>query len=309
MNISQQQITYIISLLEHKNFGKAAEACFVTQPTLSMQIKKAEDTLGYKIFNRNRNPIELTFFGEKLMPILYEMQNEYHKIYRLAKSNEGKMLDEIKIGIIPTIAAYMVPVLFENKHLFTNKLKWAIKELKTEEILEQLHHKKIDFGIMAGPIEDASLQVNNLYNEEILLYSSDFEDENVHISEIQDKQPWLLNSGNCLRTQMIHFCKLMDNQESDWNYEGGNLEMLIKMVDINKGYTLIPDFYQKKYILDKKNIKHIFGEVENHFPARNIIGVSSLKNSKNESLKQLINFIKLNYSNQEQKSLEILNWK
>jgi LysR family hydrogen peroxide-inducible transcriptional activator len=309
MNLSQQQINYILSLLEHKNFGKAAEACFVTQPTLSMQIKKAEDTLGYKIFDRNRNPIELTAFGEKLVPILFEMQVEYDKIYRLAKASEGKILDEIKIGIIPTIASYLVPLLFENKHLFSSQFKWAIVELKSEEILEQLAHKKIDLGIMAGPIEQENLHVTQLYNEEILMYTIDHKQDNIHISEVADKQPWLLNSGNCLRTQMIHFCKLAENANSAWNYEGGNLEMLINMVDINGGYTLIPDFYHKKYKLNPSNIKHIYAENKKRFPARNIVGINSYKNSKNEHFLEVMNFIKLNYSNQELKNFDVLNWK
>jgi LysR family hydrogen peroxide-inducible transcriptional activator len=309
MNLSQQQINYILSLLEHKNFGKAADACFVTQPTLSMQIKKAEDTLGYKIFDRNRNPIELTTFGQKLVPILFEMQVEYEKIYRLAKASEGKLVDEIKIGIIPTIASYLVPLLFENKHLFSNQFKWAIIELKSEEILEQLSHKKIDLGIMAGPVEQENLHITHLYNEEILMYTSDNKRDKIHISEIKDKQPWLLNGGNCLRTQMIHFCKLAESSESAWNYEGGNLEMLIKMVDMNDGYTLIPDFYHKKYKLNEEKIKHIYADDQKRFPARNVIGLSSLKNSKNKHIIEFLNFIKLNYSNKELKKFDILNWK
>ena len=195
MNISQQQISYITSLLEHKNFGKAAESCFVTQPTLSMQVKKAEDSLGYKIFNRNRNPLELTEFGEKLMPILFEMQLEYDKIFRLSKESEGKMLDEIKIGIIPTIASYLVPELFQNKDHFSSKLKWAIKELKTVEIIEQIQSKKLDIGILSGPLSaniSENIKITSLYNEEILIYSQDENVTNystkIHISALKSAQ-------------------------------------------------------------------------------------------------------------------------
>ncbi len=316
MNISQQQISYIISLLEHKNFGKAADACFVTQPTLSMQVKKAEDSLGYKIFNRNINPLVLTEFGEKLLPILYELQVEYDKILHLSKESEGKMLEEIKIGVIPTIASYLVPELFQHKNLFTSNLKWAIKELKTAEILDQIQSKKIDLGILAGPLTtnlSENLKVLSLYNEEILIYSNQELDQNkmnkIHISELKNAQPWLLNNGNCLRTQMIHFCKLSDSPKSDWNYEGGNLEMLIKMVDINKGYTLIPDFYQKAFSVDKSKIKHIYSEHANQFPARNIIGICSHKNSKKTEINELFNFIKVKFANQDMKKFDVLEIK
>ena len=100
MNLSQQQISYILSLYAYKNFGKAAEACFVTQPTLSMQIKKAEETLGFQIFNRNRSPLELTVYGQKLLPILYDMQAEYEKVIRLSKLNKGQITEELKVYLV-----------------------------------------------------------------------------------------------------------------------------------------------------------------------------------------------------------------
>lgn len=309
MNISQQQISYILQLIEYKNFGKAAEACFVTQPTLSMQIKKAEEILGFQIFNRNRNPIELTSFGKKLAPILYDMQGEYEKIKRLAESNSGEIIEEIKIGIIPTVAAYMVPTLFENKEHFSKHIKWAIYELKSVEILEQLQHKKIDLGIMAGPVNDDNLSITNLYNEEILVYTSQGEKRtSIDIAELKNLQPWLLNHGNCLRTQMVHFCKLNEDRQPDWNYEGGNIEMLTQMADRYGGYTLIPAFYEKCYSLKQAYIHRLNSNNKEVFPARNIIGLTSHKNKKHTDLVQLLNFIKLEYANQEMKKFEILSW-
>ena len=310
MDISRQQIAYILSLVEHKNFGKAAEACFVTQPTLSMQVKKAEDTLGFQVFDRKRSPLELTGFGKKLVPVLYDMQAEYEKIARLAQENDGKIVEELKIGIIPTVAAYLVPKLFENKTQFTSRAKWAITELKSEELLEQLRLKKIDLGIMAGPVDNEQFHGESLFNEEILVYSTDFKRRDTISSEdLRKAQPWLLNSGNCLRTQMMHFCKLGEESESEWNYEGGNLQMLIQMVDHYGGYTLIPEFYQKQYKLSAERVSHASAPDNAGFPARHILALTSHKNSRHPALQELIHFIKLEYANLEQKRFEVLSWR
>jgi LysR family hydrogen peroxide-inducible transcriptional activator len=126
---------------------------------------------------------------------------------------------------------------------------------------------------------------------------------------LKQAQPWLLNSSNCLRTQMMHFCRLSEAHNSEWNYEGGNLQMLVGMVDQYGGYTLIPEFYQKQYGLDPALISHATSPGNQGFPARNIIAVSSHKNSRHPALQELIRFIKLEYANQEQKKFEVLSWK
>lgn len=310
MNISPQQIAYILSLIEHKNFGKAAEACFVTQPTLSMQIKKAEEVLNFQIFNRNRNPLALTSFGEKLVPILYDMQAEFEKIKRLTEMQSGKNAEEFKIGLIPTVSSYLVPKLFEEKTAFEKGLKFVFKELKSTDLIEELKLRKIDFGIMAGPMDQENISQTSLFNEEILIYCPSIKGEKIiQLSEIKHLQAWLMNGGNCLRTQMIHFCKLENTEHDNWNYEGGNLEMLINMVNQYGGYTLVPAFYAQKYHPDLKHFHHLASGIENTSPARNIIGISSLKNAQHPILKQLMNQIKILYSNQELKRFEILSWK
>ncbi|MCE2713576.1 MAG: LysR family transcriptional regulator [Cryomorphaceae bacterium] len=118
--LSIQQMQYILSLSEHKQFQKASESCFVTQPTLSMQVKKAEDFLGYPIFDRSRSPLELTIFGEELIPVIREILSENDKIGSIAKKMKGEFKEQIRIGIIPTIAAYMVLDLFTQRCQSTN---------------------------------------------------------------------------------------------------------------------------------------------------------------------------------------------
>lgn len=308
MNLSYQQIRYIISLAEHQHFGRAAKACFVTQPTLSMQVKKAEDALGFLLFNRDRNPLELTEYGSKILPVLYEMQADFSEIMRITNESKGIVKEELRIGIIPTIAAYLVPELFANQNAFSSKISWAIKELKSAEIIDALDRKSIDVGIMAGPVHSENLLVTPLYNEEILAFIPKLKGKRIAVEALQQEQPWLLNEGNCLRTQMIHFCELQDQKTSTWNYEGGNLEMLVKMVRNYGGYTLIPDFYRGIYDMPPGSLKHIYRDESEIFPARNVIALHSHKNQKHPDLAALIRFIKVNFSNKKETKFEILNW-
>jgi LysR family transcriptional regulator, hydrogen peroxide-inducible genes activator len=311
MDLSLQQINYIISVAENKNFSRASEQCFVTQPTLSMQIKKAEETLGFKIFNRNRNPVELSEKGTELLPSLYELKESFQAIIHFSQKAQGKFKEELKIGIIPTIAAYMVPFLFSNATIKNQKnQKIVIKELKTDEILKQIVEKKIDMGIMAGPLSmKTNLSSIPLYNEEILVYFPSFKKKELRIEDINNVQPWLLNDGNCLRTQMIQFCKIQDKQNDfEWNYEGGNIEMLIKMVNDFGGYTLVPDFYKNIFLKNVIPLKSIRNNLNNLNPARNVIAVTTQKNKTNINLLNLTNVIKQGFYNKENKNLEILSW-
>ncbi len=308
--LSSQQIQYILALSETQHFSRAADSCFVTQPTLSMQIKKAEDLLGFSIFDRNRNPLELTNAGKELIPILREISADFQQIDKLKKQKEGNYLEEIKMGIIPTVSAYLIPVLYSKWQKEFPSIKLIIEEQKSEDILESLHQKKIDLGIMAGPIEESIFKSIPLFAEEIKAYIPQIDTPEISLETLRNLQPWLLNKGNCLRTQMIHFCELQNDsaKQNHWNYEGGNIEMMIRMVDINDGYTLVPDFYAQ-IIPDKlEHFKTIISE-QNQKPARSIIGIVPHKNSKWKSIENLLRSIRLNFTENNAKELLILDWK
>jgi LysR family hydrogen peroxide-inducible transcriptional activator len=136
--LSNAQIQYILSLLEHKNFQKASNACFVTQPTLSMQVKKAEETLGHKIIDRDINPLSLTPFGKRIYPHIKQINDEYKALQTTLQKVEGTYKAEIRIGIIPTIAGYLVPELYSEWQKEIGNVRLEIKELKSEMILEAL---------------------------------------------------------------------------------------------------------------------------------------------------------------------------
>ena len=307
--ISTQQIQYILQLSETKNFSKAAEECFVTQPTLSMQIKKAEEILGFLIFDRDKSPLELTPLGKKLLPIIQEINYHNNAVLQLSKKANGTYIEELTIGIIPTISAYLIPLVYQKWKKQLTHTRLIIKENKTEDILELLENKKIDFGIVAGPMEDTKWKSVDLYTEELLAYTQNKDSSIIKTDDLSTQKPWLLSQGNCLRSQMMAFCELTSTPEEDWNFEGGNMDLLIKMVDMNGGYTLVPKHY--KTLLSNVNgaFHSIKDSTTNVSPARAIIGIQSNRTTKTESIQKIVQAIQGSLNKLPKKDFSILNWK
>ncbi len=306
--ISIQQMQYILVLSEQRQFQRASELCYVTQPTLSMQVKKAEELLGYPIFDRSRNPLELTTYGEQLIPIIREILSETSKIDVLTQQMKGNYTEQIKIGVIPTIARYLVPEMFGVWQEKIGGIQLIIEELKTEDLLQAMENKALDVAILAGPFNDPKTRTIPLYTEEILVYSKEFDSSVIQTSQLMEMHPWLLSKGNCLRTQMIRFCKLKEETESDtWNYEGGNLELLIDMVDLHGGYTLVPENY-KLNAARKNRLKHVHSGNQKTVPAREVIALIQHRTLKQQALDRLIREIQYRYSSSQHNNMEVLNW-
>ena len=302
--ISIQQMQYILVLSEEKQFQRASEKCFVTQPTLSMQLKKAENTLGSPIFDRSTTPLELTPFGELLLPIVRDILSEYSRIAVLTDKQKGVYRERLRIGIIPTVADYMVPHLFNKWKSVLTDVQLTIEEMKTEDVLTALDQKKIDLGILAGPVNNPKLRTSVLFDEEILAFVPESKAKEITTDDLTNHHPWLLTSGNCLRTQMIHFCEL-HRETDDWNYEGGNMNLLKQMVEMNGGYTLIPERSVSEKTSAYKRIRSAIGEI----PARQIIALSPNRSSKWESIEQIVRSVQLHYSDKENvEDLKLLSW-
>ena len=309
--ISIQQMQYILVLSEQKQFQRASELCFVTQPTLSMQVKKAEDDLGYLIFDRSKNPIELTSYGVNLIPLIRDVLNETGKIEVLTKKFKGIYKEQVRIGIIPTIASYLVPDMFALWHEKLKGIQLLILEQKTDELLVSLERKELDMAIIAGPYNDSKMRTIPLFKEEILAFCPSIKTKTIESNDLVDLHPWLLSKGNCLRTQMIQFCEIKEDNETDsWNYEGGNIELLMKMVELNGGYTLVPKNYNLNEF-QRQQLKSIktSNSTDECVPAREIIAISPNKSLKWNSLDTLIREIQVNYNNNKQDSkMNVLNW-
>lgn len=305
--ISSQQINYILTLIETGSFSKAAERCFVTQPTLSMQVKKAEELLGFPVFYRDSGQLELTDFGKELVPILRQIQSEAQAVDRLKERFSGTYRDRLRIGIIPTIACYMLPDLFAQWQELLPQTSLHISEYRTEELLDMLEERKVDMAILAGPVESVNWRSVPLFSEEILAYTREWDQPTINLEELRTLDPWLLTKGNCLRTQMMHFCSLSDEGTNRWNYAGGNLDMLVRLVDSNGGYTLIPEKYAAVYQNSQSHFKHIVNE-NNQSPGRSVIALSAYRHTSWDAMEKIIRSVQLAYG-KTPAHLELLSWK
>ncbi|MGM0479538.1 MAG: LysR family transcriptional regulator [Bacteroidota bacterium] len=304
--ISPAQVRYILSLLEHKNFQRASNACFVTQPTLSMQIKKAEEALGSAIFNRDTQPLSLTHFGSEILPFLQEMEASYNALNDKIEQTKGNYKAEVRLGIIPTIAGYLVPELYAKWQREMGDIQLDIIELKSTSLLDAIDKKEIDMGIMAGPLSDVDMHSQVLFNEEILVYNPDPATKTLTQDQLNQLRPWLLSEGNCLRTQMINFCNLETPQKNEWSYQGGSLNILLKMVELEGGYTLVP----KNYLPYLSQQRDYFKTVKHHIPIRQIVGVHLSRNTKKSYLNNIMRVIQRNKANNDlhKKHTELLPW-
>lgn len=305
--VSTQQMMYILALVETRNFSKAAEQCFVTQPTLSMQVKKAEELLGFPVFYRDSGQLELTEFGNELIPILRQIQSDVLSVESLKERFSGTFRDRLRIGIIPTVACYMLPDMFAEWEELLPQTRLHISEYRTEELLVMLEERKVDVAILAGPVESANWRTIPLFTEEILAYTKDKKRDEINLDDLRLLDPWLLTKGNCLRTQMMHFCALSEEGSNRWNYAGGNLDMLIRLVDSNGGYTLIPEKYVATFNGNNDHFKRIVNG-NGQSPGRSVIALSSYRTTSWDSIEKVIRSIQLRYAGSVE-GLELLSWK
>lgn len=305
--LSTQQISYILAVVDTGSFSRAAEQCFVTQPTLSMQIKKAEQWLGQQVFHRDNAGMEVTTFGAELLPLLRHIQADLGSISRLKDQYSGRYTERIRMGIIPTVAAYLLQDCFSEWQALIPGTQLLVEELKTEELLDALERRKIDMAILAGPAESPNWRNIPLFTEEIWAYTPGFKGKQIPVSALEQLQPWLLSKGNCLRTQMMQFCSISEEPVT-WNYAGGNMDILMRMVDSNGGYTLVPANYRSTFPRATPDFKQIV-DTNGSSPARNIIAISAHRHANWESMEKLIRSMQLKYGGKLRKELEVLNWK
>ncbi|MEO6187834.1 MAG: hydrogen peroxide-inducible genes activator [Ginsengibacter sp.] len=266
MNI--HHLKYIIAVDTHRHFGKAAEDCCVTQPTLSMMIQKLESELDVKIFDRTKQPVVPTQAGEAIIKQAKVILEEAMRMKILVQEMKGQIKGEIKIGIIPTVAPYLLP-LFLNSFLKKYPLlKVKIAELTTQQIIDKLKHHQLDAGILATPLNNESLNEHPLYYEEFVVYASPDEKlmkkKFLLQDDIDTNHLWLLEEGHCLRSQVLNLCGLRkkDLEKSNLEYEAGSIQTLKKMVDMNNGITILPELALKELSAkDMKNVRHFKPQV------------------------------------------------
>lgn len=245
------QLQYVLAVAEHKNFTKASEFCFVTQPTLSMQIQKLEDELEVQIFNRSKKPIELTEVGLKIVSQAKNIVNESERIKDIIDQDKGFIGGEYKIGVIPTIMPTLLPMFLKTFIQKYPKVQLKIQELTTPEIIKQLIDGNIDAAIAATPLEEEQLIERPLYYEPFVAYipqNHRLENQsNINSSDLDLNDILLLEDGHCFRDGVINLCQTSKTQKNNpFSLESGSFETLIKLSDEGLGMTLLPYLHSKQ---------------------------------------------------------------
>lgn len=255
------QLEYIIAVDTYRSFVAAAEKCFVTQPTLSMQIQKLEDSLGVKIFDRTRQPVVPTEIGKKIISQARTIIIESKKITELLQLEKGELSGDLKIGVIPTVAPYLLPAVISNFMKKYPKLRLQIWEHTTEQITHGLKQGTLDCGILSTPIYETAVQETPLFYETFVAYVSKrspvFDKKLIQTDDISNEKLWLLNEGHCMRGQVLNICNFSHNQskEGSFEYNTGSVETLKRMVDLNGGLTILPELSIANY--DEDQLSHV----------------------------------------------------
>lgn len=256
-----QQLEYIVAVEKYRHFAKAAESCHVTQSTLSMMIQKLEQELEINIFDRKTQPIEPTPIGVTLLAQAKVILYNAKQFKELALNEKEQESGKVTFGIIPTVAPYILPKLFNILQERNPNINLHVKEITTAEIINQLEKAEIDMALLATPLNNPNLLEIPIYYERFFAYVSPTEPLYNIINEYEMRHLptdhlWILKEGHCLRNQVMRLCE----SESGFSttYEAGSIDTLVKIVDTNGGYTIIPelhlDFLSEK---QKANVRPI----------------------------------------------------
>ena len=241
------QLHYVLAVAEHKNFTVGAEKCFVTQPTLSMQIQKLEEELDIQIFDRGKKPIQLTDVGEKIVTQAKNIVNESGRIKDIVDQQKGYIGGDFKVGIIPTIMPTLLPMFMANFINKYPKVNLIIEERTTEEIIRMLKNGQLDAAIAATPLNEETIKEIVLYYEPFVAYvpennpayqKKEFEVEDL---EMNLSNILLLQDGHCFRNNVLNICKASGlPSDSPFQIESGSFETMVKLADEGLGMTLLP---------------------------------------------------------------------
>ncbi len=287
------QLKYVLAVAEYQNFTLASEKCFVTQPTLSMQIQKLEEELAIIIFNRKKKPIELTAVGHKIIVQAKVILDESNRITDIVDQQKGYVGGEFKLGIIPTITPTLLPLFLNNFIKKYSKVNLKIEELNTNEILKKLKDGHLDAAIASTPLENENIKERVLYYEPFVGFMSEshrlFKKNRITVDDLNIDDILLLEDGHCFKDSIINICRSFKTTTSEsFKLESGSFNTLLKLSKEGMGMTLLPflntlDLKEE----DKKYLK----EFENPAPAREVALVyhkSQLKMQLVDALKNTI---------------------
>lgn len=294
MNI--QQLEYLIAVDKYKHFGNAAQACFITQPTLSAMIQKFEDEMDIKIFDRTTHPIRTTDVGIELIIEAKRVIDAINELKSKANSLNNVLAGKLNLGIIPTVSGFILPTEIFDFLKNHPKIELNVKEMTTDNIIKALKSGELDAGIISTPYTASNEFYHDfLFNEELMLYSSEESEDQKKDSfvipeKIDVQKVWLLEEGNCLRTQFENICELRENTVKPKNLEfvASNINTLIQLVDKLGGMSILPELAVELLTPEQKKKVNRF---RSPFPYREISMIYYKPTYKQKILDEMIAFV------------------
>ncbi|MBU0696863.1 MAG: LysR family transcriptional regulator [Bacteroidetes bacterium] len=295
------QLEYAVAVDTYRSFVLAAEKCFVTQPTLSMQIQKLEEHIGVKLFDRSRQPVIPTEIGVEIIEQARKILQESYKIKEIIEERKGELAGELKIGVIPTIAPYLLPRVIGGFIEKYPKVKLTISELTTESIIHQIKVGLLDCGILATPLDETLIIERPVFYENFVSYLSKsspvFKKKAITTDDLDVDNLWLLNEGHCMRNQVLNICQHKKSNHAQLDYNTGSIETLIKMVDLNNGITILPELSIQDFSIKQMDKIRYFKSPE---PSREV----SIVTHKNFIKKRVIDALEIEILNSVPKRMK-----
>ncbi len=271
-SLTLTQLEYLVAVDRFRSFARAADYCHVSQPALSQQIKKLELDLGVEAFDRTRQPVEPTDIGRRLIEQARVVLAEGERLAGLAESLRGKVEGPYRLGIIPTIAPYLLPLFLKDFLESYPKVQLVVEELQTAEILARIETGDLDAGIAATPLGQPGIVEHPVYVEPFLAYlpkdhplakRKQLGEDSLHGSRV-----WILSEGHCFRSQVLKVCGRDLAGKAPLRFESGNLDTLLWMVDQGWGVTVVPWLAAEQFRARKP--PGVFREFTRPVPAREI---------------------------------------
>lgn len=268
-----QQLEYIVAVDNYRHFSTAAEKCFVTQPTLSMMIQKLEEELDIRIFDRSKQPVIPTDLGKTVIAQARQILSEVARLHDMVTAEKESIEGELRIGIIPTLAPYLMPLFVKKMSEQHPSVRLYIMELTTDNIITKLKQSSLDVGIMATPTGDKDLSESPLFFEEFVVYAAQNErildKKYLLANDIDVNRLVLLEEGHCMRSQVINLCELKNTNVmiNNVHYEAASIETLKNMIETNSGMTILPELAVKNMSEEQLQLVRFF---KNPAPVREI---------------------------------------
>ncbi len=288
------QLTYALELNKHGNFKRTAGKLAISQPALSLQVQKLEDEIGFKLFNRSTSPVQTTEDGKLFLMKAQEVMSGVKQLQRFAKDLKESYAGKLNVGIIPTLAPFLVPLFIQSVEQDYPDLTITIFEQTTEKVVENVRNGELDVGIISTPINILGVQFIPLFYERFYVYTSGTKPNKTDfkIEDIRSERLWLLDEGNCFRDQINDFCNLKTVKEGkNLIYHSNSIDALIRIVDTKGGITILPELTSLALNAEQEeNLKNISGKPK----AREISMVVTHQYDKKRYIDVLGKYIKKN---------------